>query len=1351
MIIYINYFSSVIRETRHAPTLHTTFHYDCSYLKFVYICAIFSARHCAAETLLNLLMMKKIAVFSLLLCTCALVFAQNLHVTQNSFERVSVSFTSDMLSVEDLSTAAGTFSLVGMKGFGISNNPGAPQFPQLSKLLQIPVCDSVIANIVDAHYEEYDAADLGILHPLWPSQPSVEKNTTPPFTYNQSIYNTNAFYALPLVQVEMAGIRRDIALADVHFTPVQYNPVTQRIRIYTQIDVEFTFANADTVATENLRKYASPMFSLDSGLVINRMTDAAKDEYHGAPIKYLIIANAMFASNARLADFVTWKRRLGYLVEVAYTSDASVGTTTTSIKNYIQNKYNNATAADPAPTFLLLIGDVAQLPAFTGQSSSSHVTDLYYATLEGNDNLPDLYYGRLSATSAAHLTNQLNKIMMYESYSMPEPSYLGKAVLIAGTDGNGYSPTHADGQVNYIYNNYINTNSTTHNYTTVYKHNYNCSSQAATIRNEINAGVGLANYTAHGSSSGWAEPAFSTSHVNSMTNANKYGLLIGNCCLSGKFDDNECFGEALLRAANKGAVGYIGASNSSYWNEDVYWAVGVRSTINASMSYSATQLGVFDKMFHTHGEAYSNWVSTIGGIVQGGNLSVQSSSSSRKLYYWEIYHCFGDPGVRVFLGMPSTMTVTADATIPVSSSTYTVQAAPYAYVALKKDTTQFIAAAFANATGTATLTLPATLETGDYELVALAQNYIPYFQDVEIVDDGACPTPSGMSLTNVTAFTATLSWMGNGDSYNIQTKTTSTDWTTVATGVTTTTYLLTGLLESTAYQVRVQSVCGSDSSYWKVASFTTPVACPTPTGLTCHSVTTTSATLGWTENGGATTWELQYSLNNTFAAGTYTQVIVNGTPTDTLSGLTAETTYYARVKAVCGGYYGESQWSDICTFMPTAIQTVEIGTGNTTSNYLPSYSYYKYALSQQLYTPAEIGTAGTIYSISFYNEGNEEVRNYDIYMVNTSKTAFSSTTDWISVSNANKVFSGTVTMTANAWTTLTLSTPFVYNGSNNLALIADDNTGSYTSSPHMSCQVYTGTSNCAIYKYNDNTNYDPAAPGVSGTRLSAKNHIKISILPSGPHIVPSYVNISGTTAVCPGDSTTLTASSDVDVSYLWSTGATGETITAGTGTYTVTVTSSTGDQLSTSVTVAANPVYNLSVEAEICEGNSYDFAGQILTSPGTYTQTLQTVHGCDSIVTLTLKVSYPTTGEITVETAEPCYVWNGQSYCESGDYVQTLQTPAGCDSVVTLHLTTLVGVEAYDIKAVHLVPNPTRTVCRIVGLESEPESVDIYDMWGKLLMRTDSTEFYVHTLSTGIYTVRVTSGNRIINLKLVCP
>ena len=182
---------------------------------------------------------------------------------------------------------------------------------------------------------------------------------------------------------------------------------------------------------------------------------------------------------------------------------------------------------------------------------------------------------------------------------------------------------------------------------------------------------------------------------------------------------------------------------------------------------------------------------------------------------------------------------------------------------------------------------------------------------------------------------------------------------------------------------------------------------------------------------------------------------------------------------------------------------VEIGESETTNNYLPSYSYYKQALTQQIYTVEEIGTAGTITSIAFYNEGTTRTRTYDFYLKTTEKSSFNSNTDWITMASTDKVFSGSVTMTAGAWTTIFFDTPFEYDGTSNLVLVADDNTGRYDSSPYMSCSVFSTNTNQAIYYWDDDINFDPMSPPTtagssswSGNRndvLSVKNHIRLGV------------------------------------------------------------------------------------------------------------------------------------------------------------------------------------------------------------------------------------------------------------------
>ena len=107
-------------------------------------------------------------------------------------------------------------------------------------------------------------------------------------------------------------------------------------------------------------------------------------------------------------------------------------------------------------------------------------------------------------------------------------------------------------------------------------------------------------------------------------------------------------------------------------------------------------------------------------------------------------------------------------------------------------------------------------------------------------------------------------------------------------------------------------------------------------------------------------------------------------------------------------------------------------------------------------------------------------------------------------------------------------------------------------------------------------------------------------------------------------------------------------------------------------------VYSTTVT--ICEGETYIWRGMELSQGGSYTDVEQDpTTGCDiAIYTLLLTIEdcAPPCEDITTEEyATICYgetyTWNGQSYPTTGEYTQTLSSVAGCDSIVTLYLTVL--------------------------------------------------------------------------------
>ena len=170
-----------------------------------------------------------------------------------------------------------------------------------------------------------------------------------------------------------------------------------------------------------------------------------------------------------------------------------------------------------------------------------------------------------------------------------------------------------------------------------------------------------------------------------------------------------------------------------------------------------------------------------------------------------------------------------------------------------------------------------------------------------------------------------------------------------------------------------------------------------------------------------------------------------------------------------------------------------IGDGSMNESvYLPTYTWYRRSLTQQLYTKEELGEARDLTSISFYNQGTEQTRNLNLYLVPTYATDFSDG-NWIAFNDDNLVYSGNVTFYEEAWTTIPFDTPFSYGGKTNLVLVVADNTGTYTTAAQF--RASSGATTQSIRQYTDNTSAYPTAEKLTSTTgdlSSFKNHIKLN-------------------------------------------------------------------------------------------------------------------------------------------------------------------------------------------------------------------------------------------------------------------
>ncbi len=663
-----------------------------------------------------------------------------MQLTDKGFDSFEFQSTLSELEFSYENTGDQVFTRLSSEGYTSTMIPGSPSLPVLKKLIEIPQDAQALVEIIDATFKDYTLEELGINHPVFPYQMSLPKvkNASAPFEYNEDAYATDAFSPERLITIEEAGTMRAVRLGRININAVQYNPVQAKLRVYSDIKVRVVFENANYQKTIRMKKNTySPYFTKAYAQLINYEPMQMRDEITQVPVKYVIVSDPMFET--ALQPLVDWKTEKGYTVIEAYTDNPAVGTTTTSIKAYLQGLYNAGTPDDPAPTFVLFCGDVAQIPVFNG---SGHVTDLYYCEYDG-DYIPEMYYGRFSATNVSEITPQVAKTVEYEKYEFPDPSFLGECVMVSGVDG-GHAPTYGNGQINYGTTYYFNNAHGLLSHTYLYPAS---GSASAAIIQHVSDGVAYANYTAHGNWDGWSDPSFKNSDVPGLQNDHKYPLMVGNCCLTNKFEQGSCFGETLLRAEGKGAIGYIGGTNSTYWDEDYYWGVGV-GAISANPTYEGTSLGSYDKVFHDHGEAYDDWFTTQGQQNYAGCLAVTESGSSRTQYYWEIYALMGDPSVSIYFGVPPAMTVTYDV-MPIASEDFTVNAPPYSLVAISYEG-ELRGTAQTNASGVALVHFDNPIMGGnDADIVVTGQNYQPFFGTITMAGtDGPYVIKDSFTLDN---------------------------------------------------------------------------------------------------------------------------------------------------------------------------------------------------------------------------------------------------------------------------------------------------------------------------------------------------------------------------------------------------------------------------------------------------------------------------------------------------------------------------------------------------------------------------------------------------------------------------
>lgn len=350
-----------------------------------------------------------------------------------------------------------------------------------------------------------------------------------------------------------------------------------------------------------------------------------------------------------------------------------------------------------------------------------------------------------------------------------------------------------------------------------------------------------------------------------------------------------------------------------------------------------------------------------------------------------------------------------------------------------------------------------------------------------------CVSPDSVTISNVTPYTADFSFIPASDNdftweYALCTDTQLPDDMTPVV-ISNTQVHLTELESGTTYNIYVRTVCNDNefSDWSNVVTFTTIPTCTAPTNLSVSQITGTSALVTWES---ATTGASGYVVSYTEADQ---ENWISETVSDhqlMLSGLTPMTAYLVTVTSVCAEGDAPAVSMNFNTHC-LAGGEFTIGDGTTTNNYIPSYSFYKYGYSQQIFTAEELNGPSEITYISLNLANLSQQRNFKIYLSHT--TAADLDSAWASTADAQLVYSGPQTLTA-GWNTFNFTTPFSYNGTDNLLVIFVDSTGSYVNG--NSWYVHSTPSSYARYLYQDASAYplEPAS-STSGTAVTVRNNV----------------------------------------------------------------------------------------------------------------------------------------------------------------------------------------------------------------------------------------------------------------------
>ena len=627
----------------------------------------------------------------------------SLSVLSSNVVSTTLDFSIDGFHLVPVETNQGEMFLAKLNDGASLLEAAAPDLQKFGRSIIIPDQSQMHVNIISSEYVEYE----NIL--IAPSKGNLNRLINPndvPYEFGE-VYNNDEFYPNQLVGLEDPYIIRDLRGQTVVFYPFSYNPVQQKLRVYSNITIEVYSHGTSNINTIEERdqesKYPLEYVNIFENHFLNFNNDTRFD-YITDSGTMLVICYDSFIDI--MLPLVEWKNRKGIPTEIVAISE--VGSNANLMQTFI-----NAYYTENDLTYLLLVGDIAQIPSHTVGGSLSDPT---FGFIEGNDEFAEVIVGRFSAQNPNELQTQVDRTLQYEQTPSSNSNWFSNALGIASNQGPGYGGMTDDQFNDFLWETTLSQFTYT-NFEGLYDGSGGSVSAAI---NAINAGVGIINYTGHAYQTGWGNGApLSISDVHNLTNTGMLPFIFTVGCNPGEFDyGSECFTESWLRATDNngnptGAIGHIGSTISQSWEPPMHgqWAM------NSILS-----------------ETYSEQVSrSYGGIAINGCMHMneaQGSSGTNETTYWTI---FGDPSLIVRSTIPFDLEVSYNNTMTVGQTELPVNVSVDGALISISQNNELISYTYSN-NGTANLIFEENdIAPGDYDVTVTAFNAIPHESVLSVI------------------------------------------------------------------------------------------------------------------------------------------------------------------------------------------------------------------------------------------------------------------------------------------------------------------------------------------------------------------------------------------------------------------------------------------------------------------------------------------------------------------------------------------------------------------------------------------------------------------------------------------